>query len=55
LESHILVPRIMQKAVGLHPIVIIISVIVGSHLLGVVGALLAVPFVSILTILAPEL
>ncbi len=48
LENHILVPRIMQKAVGLHPVIIILGVIIGSHLLGVAGALLAVPFMSFL-------
>lgn len=50
-ENNLLVPRIMQKAVGLHPIVIIVSVIIGSELLGIIGALLAIPFVSFLLIL----
>lgn len=50
-ENNLLVPRIMQKAVGLHPVAVIISVIVGSQLLGILGALLAVPFVSLILIL----
>lgn len=51
LENNILVPKVMEKAVGLNPIIIIISVSAGAKLLGIVGALLAVPFVSILIIL----
>lgn len=50
-ENNLLVPRIMQKAVGLHPVVIIIGVVVGSELLGILGALLAIPFISLLLIL----
>lgn len=46
LENHILIPKIMQKAVGLNPIVIIIGVLIGSKFLGILGALLAVPFIA---------
>lgn len=49
-ENNILVPRIMQRAVGLNPIIIIISIIVGGKLLGIPGALLAIPFVSLLVV-----
>lgn len=51
METHVLVPNIMRKALGIHPIIIIISIITGGKLLGVLGALLAVPFVSFLIIL----
>lgn len=50
LENNILVPKIMEKAVGLNPIVIIVGVMIGAKLMGVVGALLSVPFISLLTI-----
>ena len=50
-ENNLLVPRVMQKAVGIHPVAIIISVIVGGQLLGILGALLAIPFVSLILIL----
>lgn len=46
LENNVLVPRIMARAVGLNPLVVILSIIIGATLLGVVGALLAVPFLS---------
>ncbi len=50
LEGHILVPRIMSRAVGLNPIVVIVGIIIGGKLLGISGALLAIPFVSLLTV-----
>jgi predicted PurR-regulated permease PerM len=43
LENHVLVPKIMQKAVGLSPVVVIIAILIGSKLLGIGGAILAVP------------
>ncbi len=50
LENNILVPRIMQRAVGLNPIVIILGIIIGGKLLGIAGALLAIPFISLLIV-----
>lgn len=55
LENNILVPKIMEQAVGLNPIVIIISVGIGANLLGVIGALLAIPFISAMIILVRTL
>lgn len=52
IENHLLVPRIMQRAVGLNPVVVIIGVIVGGRLLGIPGALLSVPFISLIVLLA---
>jgi predicted PurR-regulated permease PerM len=54
IENHLLVPRIMQRAVGLNPVVVIIGVIVGSTLLGIPGALLSVPFISLLTLIIKD-
>lgn len=45
-ENNFLVPKIMQKAVGLNPVIIIIAILIGANLLGVMGALLSIPFVS---------
>lgn len=50
LENNFLVPRIMQKAVGLSPVVIILGVIIGGNLLGVLGSLLSIPFIALLTV-----
>ncbi|PIQ77024.1 hypothetical protein COV82_06700 [Candidatus Peregrinibacteria bacterium CG11_big_fil_rev_8_21_14_0_20_46_8] len=43
LENNVLVPVVMQKAVGLSPIFVMFSMFVGFHFLGVVGMILAVP------------
>lgn len=43
LENYILVPKVMQKAVGLSPVVTIIALIIGARLLGILGAVIAVP------------
>lgn len=51
LENNILVPRIMKAAVGLNPILILIGIIIGSKLLGIAGALLSVPFISLISII----
>jgi predicted PurR-regulated permease PerM len=47
IEGHLLHPLIMSWAVRLHPMVVAISVIVGTIALGFVGAVVAVPFVSV--------
>lgn len=54
LENNLLVPRIMQKAVGLNPIVVILGIIIGGKLLGILGALLAVPFISLAVVITSE-
>ncbi len=46
LESNVLGPRIVGRAVGLHPVVAILSLLVGAKLFGVFGALIATPIVA---------
>lgn len=47
LEGHVLHPLVMSWAVALHPVVVAASVIAGSVVAGVIGAVVAVPFVSV--------
>ncbi|MFJ3233850.1 AI-2E family transporter [Streptomyces sp. NPDC086787] len=47
LEGHVLHPLVMSWAVSLHPLVVAVSVIAGSIVAGVIGAVVAVPFVSV--------
>ncbi|QLJ02171.1 AI-2E family transporter [Streptomyces sp. NEAU-sy36] len=47
LEGHVLHPVVMSWAVRLHPLVVALSVIAGSIVAGVVGAIVAVPLVSV--------
>lgn len=51
LENYILVPRIMSKAVGANAIVTLLSLITLSSLLGLAGALLAIPVAAIAQLL----
>lgn len=46
LENHILVPKIMQKSVGLSPITTIIALLIGAKLMGIIGMVLAVPIAA---------
>jgi predicted PurR-regulated permease PerM len=42
-ENNILVPKVMQKAVGLNPIISIAVLMIGFKLAGVLGAILSIP------------
>jgi predicted PurR-regulated permease PerM len=47
IEANLLNPKIMGDAAKIHPVLVIFSLIVGEHLFGAKGALLAVPCMSI--------
>jgi predicted PurR-regulated permease PerM len=55
LENHILVPKVMARQVGLSAVTVIVSLLIGGKLLGIVGAVLAVPTAAILQVLFSEL
>ncbi len=42
-ENFILVPKIMQKEIGLHPVIIILAIVIGGKLAGVLGIIVALP------------
>lgn len=50
-ENNILVPRIVGDALQLHPLVVMVSVLMGASLAGLLGAVLAAPVVASLKIL----
>jgi putative heme transporter len=45
-EGHVLHPLVMSRAVNLHPVVVVLSVVTGAVLGGIIGAIIAVPVVS---------
>jgi predicted PurR-regulated permease PerM len=45
LENTFIVPYVMNKAVGLNPLYVLLSIMIGQKIFGVVGAILAVPIV----------
>ncbi|MGK2903544.1 MAG: AI-2E family transporter [Mycobacterium sp.] len=48
LESHVLQPLVMGRAVAVHPLAVVLAITGGGVLAGIIGALLAVPVVAVL-------
>ena len=53
-ENHVLVPKVMERQVGVSPVAVIVALLIGGNLLGIAGAILAVPTVAILQVLFTE-
>jgi predicted PurR-regulated permease PerM len=53
-ENSVLVPRIMERQVGVSAVVIIVALLIGTELFGFVGALLAVPTAAIVQVMLQE-
>lgn len=47
LESHVLVPLLIKKLVGLNPVAVILAILVGAKLGGILGILLSVPLAAV--------
>lgn len=54
LEGHLIVPQVMKKAVGLNPLLVILAISIGGRLLGIGGALLAVPIAVVIQVILEE-
>ena len=54
IENSVIQPRIQERAVGVHPLGVIIAVLFASKLFGVAGALLAVPLAAMVQILVQD-
>jgi predicted PurR-regulated permease PerM len=54
-ENHFLVPKIMSRQVGVSAVTVIIALLIGGSLLGIIGAILAVPSAAILQVVIEEL
>jgi predicted PurR-regulated permease PerM len=55
IESRILVPRVYGRVLRLSPVLVIVSLLVGGTLLGIVGALLALPVAAGIRMIIREL
>ena len=53
-EDYLLNPRVLRKTVDVSPLVTIIAVILGGALLGIVGALIAVPAAAAVQLVLTE-
>ena len=54
-ENHVLVPKIMSKQVGVSAVTVLVALLVGASLLGIIGALLAVPTAAMIQVVFDEL
>jgi predicted PurR-regulated permease PerM len=54
-ENHVLVPKVMERQVGVSAVTVIVALLIGGKLLGLMGAILAVPTAAILQVLVQEL
>jgi predicted PurR-regulated permease PerM len=55
IENNIITPRLMGRAVALNPLVVLLALLAGNELLGLVGALLAIPAAAALGVVVDEL
>jgi predicted PurR-regulated permease PerM len=53
-ENYVLQPRVMRRTVDVAPLVTVLSALLGAALLGVLGALIAVPFAAAIQLLVTE-
>lgn len=55
LENNLIVPQVMKRIVGLHPLITLIALMIGFQLGGIGGAVLALPIVLVLKLIAWEI
>jgi predicted PurR-regulated permease PerM len=54
IENHVLVPKVMSRQVGVSAVTVITALLIGGKLLGIPGAILAVPTAAIVQVLFTE-
>lgn len=54
IEDYLLVPRIIGRAVNVPPLITVLAVLVGGAVLGIVGALVAIPIAAAIQLLTQE-
>jgi predicted PurR-regulated permease PerM len=54
-ENHLLVPKVMERQVGVSAVFVIVALLIGGSILGILGALLAVPTVAIIQVVIDQL
>lgn len=54
-ENHVIVPKVMSRTVGINPLIVIISILIGAKVGGIAGALVAVPVATALDVVLSEL
>lgn len=55
LDANFIMPKIMGKKIDVHPVVLILSLLIGAKLFGIVGMFFAVPVAAVYRVLYKEL
>ncbi len=55
LEGYVVAPRVLARAIGIHPAISIVALLVGAQILGIWGALFAAPAVGLLQVFVTAL
>ena len=55
IEGNVLVPRVMKNSVGISPLTVIVSLLIGAGLAGLVGALFAVPISAAIQVIISDI
>jgi len=55
LEGMVISPKVLEKAVGLHPVAVMAALLAGGHFFGFIGILLAVPVAAVLKVALAEM
>ncbi|HEX4734732.1 MAG TPA: AI-2E family transporter [Thermoleophilaceae bacterium] len=53
-ENNVIQPVVYRRTVAIHPLIVIVAVLIGGSLLGVLGALLAIPIAATVQIVVKE-
>lgn len=54
-ENSVIVPKVMEKSVGITPIIILVALGIGFKLAGILGAILAVPILIVIRVALQEI
>jgi predicted PurR-regulated permease PerM len=54
LENYVFVPKVMEKSVGVSPIITILALAIGGRIAGIVGIIISVPVVITLNVILKE-
>ena len=55
LEANVLVPKIMERSVGVSPVAVLVALLIGGSLMGLPGAILAIPTAALLSVIVEEI
>ena len=55
LEANVLVPKIMERSVGVSPVAVMVALLIGGAVMGLAGAILAIPTAALLSVIIEEI